>query len=228
MFDAVPLTAAALNQVPAQVAVEGPPISPTATNAIDQSLAYRILSSSAGQKAFNIVFMALVAIRLISYFSGKPGLWFGTKSLVFALMFMFLTNWFVWGGGPSAIGEFAWNQIPIARRISLDWCNERLRAALDGEWVECKFGLNPGEEAGPLIVVKGDAEVCFDETEHGFHELFCITTRGERFRGIPDESHVCVADLRLRTYNPRRYNYVVHKGVLTGKPISLCEGRPIF
>src|SRR3989344_672609 len=124
VFDAVPLTAAALNQVPAQVAVEGTPISPTATNAIDQSLAYRILSSSAGQKAFNIVFMALVAIRLISYFSGKPGLWFGTKSLVFALMFMFLTNWFVWGGGPSAIGEFAWNQIPIARRISLDWCNE--------------------------------------------------------------------------------------------------------
>lgn len=119
---------------------------------------------------------------------------------------------------------------PVVRTISLDWCNERIRSAKDGEEVECKFGLSPGEEAGPLVVTRGDWAFCFNERDIGYHEVFCTTTRGKNFRGLPDASNVCVADLRIRTYNSRLYNFVVHKGVLSGLEHPgkiLCAGRPI-
>lgn len=114
---------------------------------------------------------------------------------------------------------------PTPRTVSLDWCNEKMRLAADGEIVECKFSLNPGEETGPLVGFYGDWAFCFNKSSAGYHEVSCTTTRGERFNGVPNESNVCTTDMRLKTRNPRHYNFVLHKNVIDGS--QLCNNRPI-
>lgn len=231
-----PETISAIPPAISRVAVAGTPIDASVPGAWDHAGAWRIGSMSAGQVAFNAIFVLLFAATTLSRLTGIHAIRRGTLSFLAFVLVMVLANWLFWRGGiddvRKAVDEVSARSAAAAapRTISLDWCNDRVRRAMErGDPGEvCPFDLAPGEEAGSLeIPTNGWWDLCSRPSGVGSHWVSCLKADMTRFEGHwRGEGVVCSGDLRLRTTVPRRYNFVVRFGA--GISSSVCGTHKII